>query len=140
MAKDEDLSLALGLVTVRSDPEDQPEDEVADRAEHCRMIQSPTSGDRNDGFRPLQACGPSDLDHVLEDLGSCVAGHVVRDVAFDPHHPETVYVACGYRGLGLHRSTDGGPVREARAFEDRWVSGSIETNPATGRTRCGYSS
>jgi hypothetical protein len=41
MAKDEDLSLALGLVTVRSDPEDQPEDEVADREEHRRMIQSP---------------------------------------------------------------------------------------------------
>jgi hypothetical protein len=38
MAKDEDLSLALGLVTVRSDPEEQPEDEVADREEHCRMI------------------------------------------------------------------------------------------------------
>jgi len=38
MAKDEDLSLALGLVTVRSDPEDQPEDEVADRHEHRRMI------------------------------------------------------------------------------------------------------
>jgi hypothetical protein len=53
MAKDEDLSLALGLVTVRSDPENQPEDEVADREEHRRMMQSPTSGDRNDGFRSL---------------------------------------------------------------------------------------
>lgn len=55
MAKDEDLSLALGLLTVRNGPEDQPEDEVADREEHRRMIKSPTSGDRNDGFRPLQA-------------------------------------------------------------------------------------
>jgi len=44
MAKDEDLSLAISLVTVRSDPEDQPEDEVADREEHRRMILSPTSG------------------------------------------------------------------------------------------------
>jgi hypothetical protein len=59
MAKDEDLSLALGLVTVRSDPEDQPEDEVADREEHRRMIQSSTLGDRNDGFRPLHPDGLS---------------------------------------------------------------------------------
>jgi hypothetical protein len=54
MTKDEDLSVALGLVTVRIDSEDQPEDEVADREEHRRMIQSPTPGDRNDDFRPLQ--------------------------------------------------------------------------------------
>jgi hypothetical protein len=43
MTKDEDLSFALFRVIDRSDPEDQPKDQVADREEHRPMIQSPRS-------------------------------------------------------------------------------------------------
>jgi hypothetical protein len=44
MAKDEDLSFALFRVIAWGDPDDQPKDQVADREEHCQMIQSPRSG------------------------------------------------------------------------------------------------
>src|ERR671925_190378 len=59
----------------------------------------------------------------VEELGSCVTGNVVRDVTFDPDRPDTVYIACGYRGWGLHSSTDGGRSAQVAAFEDRWVWG-----------------
>jgi hypothetical protein len=40
VSKDEDLRLALARVVIRSDPEHQPKDEVADGEEHRAMIQS----------------------------------------------------------------------------------------------------
>jgi hypothetical protein len=43
MAKDENLSFALFRVIDWSDPEDQPQDEVANREEHRPLIQSPRS-------------------------------------------------------------------------------------------------
>jgi hypothetical protein len=61
-------------------------------------------------------------DRIRED-GSCVHGNAVRDLAFDPSHPGTVYVACGYRGWGLYRSRDGGRSAEPIAFTDLWVWG-----------------
>jgi hypothetical protein len=40
VSKDEDLRLALARVVIRSDPEHQRKDEVADGEEHRAMIQS----------------------------------------------------------------------------------------------------
>jgi Sortilin, neurotensin receptor 3, len=62
-------------------------------------------------------------DDGLTEVGSCVHGNVVRDLAVDPSDPDTAYIACGYRGWGLHRTRDRGRSAEPIAFADRWVWG-----------------
>jgi hypothetical protein len=71
-----------------------------------------------DGLHSIQVSSDG-----IRAIGSCVGGNVVRDLAIDASHPETVYVACGYRGWGLHRSFDGGRSAQPIAFLDRWVWG-----------------
>ena len=48
-------------------------------------------------------------------------GNAVRGIAVHPDDPATVYVACGLRGWGLHRTTDAGATFEKLGFADRWV-------------------
>jgi hypothetical protein len=57
VSKDEDLRLALARVVIRSDPEHQPKDEVADGEEHRAMIQTRDTGSI-DGFGPLPGFEP----------------------------------------------------------------------------------
>lgn len=47
----------------------------------------------------------------------------VRSLAVHPANPEQVFVGCGLRGWGLHRTCDGGRTVESLGFEDRWVWG-----------------
>ena len=65
--------------------------------------------------------------------GRALEANAVRGIAAHPKAPGTAYVACGLRGWGLHRTTDGGRSFEEIGFSDRWVW-EVVFDPADPRT------
>lgn len=59
----------------------------------------------------------------VTDLQSHDVGGTVREISVHPGNPDDVLAACGLRGWGLHRSTDGGETWQSVGFADEWVWG-----------------
>lgn len=60
-------------------------------------------------------------DGRVEAVGRGLEGNAVRGIAVHPYRSAITYVACGLRGWGLHRTTNGGQTFESLGFGDRWV-------------------
>lgn len=71
-----------------------------------------------DGVRTIRY-----VDGEFEVIHAKLQGNAVRALAVDPRNPDRLYVGCGLRGWGLHRTTDGGGQFESLGFEDEWVWG-----------------
>ncbi len=79
--------------------------------EHCLLYVG-----TEDGLMVLEVEG----QHVIvRDHG--LRGNAVRGIAVHPDEPAIVYVACGLRGWGLHRTIDAGTSFVEVGFADKWV-------------------
>ncbi len=57
----------------------------------------------------------------VAQLGRGLQGNAVRGIAVHPEDARSVYIACGLRGWGLHRSQDAGQSFESLGFMEQWV-------------------
>jgi photosystem II stability/assembly factor-like uncharacterized protein len=81
-----------------------------------------------DGLRTLRAD-----DSGVTEVASGLDGNAVRAIDVSPEDSDNVFVGCGLRGWGLHRTTDGGESFESVGFEDEWVWG-VRRHPANPAT------
>ena len=81
-----------------------------------------------DGIRTVRAseAGPEVVTEGLD-------GNAVRAIDVSPENPDDVFVGCGLRGWGLHRTADGGRTFHSIGFDEEWVWGVCRhpSNPAT---------
>lgn len=70
------------------------------------------------GVATLQWDGTAVTGLVHHDVGG-----TVRESSVHPGNPNEVLAACGLRGWGLYRSTDGGETWRSVGFDDEWVWG-----------------
>lgn len=81
-----------------------------------------------DGLRTARA-SPEGL--AVSESG--LEGNAVRAIDVAPGNPDDVFVGCGLRGWGLHRTTDGGGTFEPVGFAEEWVWG-VRRHPANPHT------